>query len=1355
MIQRPWVRIRKPDTDKVFVMARRNYKVYAGLGGSHSVIQRTLTILDTGAGPNFIREQELPEHVVGRLRAGPLPEICDANNRPLNMLGTVNLVVQLGTFVVRDVFIVCRTLAAPAILGADFCDKYVEAIRPKKRHVELDDGTTVPIVRGVLRRVAPEKNSDVAKEEKKTKTDPSTAIKVSQPVTIQPGTQTGVEVTCNQHGLIVLQPIARLFENHRLSAANGVASVEPGTPFTIFVANLGKVPKRLGKGQIVASALRHPTKLVTSNIMVAEFLGLTKDEDEQDDQPKGESPTQDNHLVGGNPTEETEIKHQTGEDEKNKSKSDSWTEDQPTAADLDLSHLPKDQQERLRKVLLKHDGIWSGHLGLINTVTHTIPLEEGAQPQHQRPYRNGPPGRKFIGNEVGRLEGADLIEPSSSPWASPVVLAPKADGSYRFCVDYRRLNAVTIRDTYPLPRMDDCIDSLGEAKIFSTLDANWGYWQIPIAEEDRDKTTFTSHVGTYRWKRMPFGLMNAPSTFQRALDMILSAYNWQTCLVYLDDIIIFSKDYESHLEAVDKILETLKQAGISLKLKKCTWCTDSVKYLGHIIKPGELHVNDVRTKSLREMQHPTTQTELRSFLGLINVYRRFIPHFSHIASPLNQLLKKGSPKKLEPLNDEQAEAFQKLIDAVLQPPVLALPKPDLPYSIDTDASDYQVGAALFQEYGDKERKPIGFWSRTLLPAEKNYSTSEKECLAVVWAMQTLRPYVQGTHFTVNTDHSALRWLMEICEPSGRLMRWRLRLSEFDFNIVHKKGLINTQADAMSRLTTLGSTTVDIDDDIPQYPHTTSTTSTSDIPNLEDPSTSLEDFDEQEDTATVLLAEEKLDDNLAAPITTEELKREQAADPFCQRHADCLAGGRPAPGYGISSEGVLFRHKMGCEQIVVPKALQPRVLHLAHHSKLAGHPGGNRLYKYLRRSFFWKSMAFDCYLTVKNCTDCAKNRIFLRTRQKKMRLFPAKAPLESVAIDILGELVKTPRGHKYLLVISDRFSKLVRTIPLKNISANTVAQAFVTHWVMPYGPPTHLVSDNGSQFTSKFFQHVCQLLGIRNLFTTTYHPQTNGQVERFNRTILAAIRSYTAEFPKEWDLYTDTITFAYNTYPHSTTGCPPFELVLSRPPSTLIIEQQPHRLRAEKPKEFRDRWVMWLKCLVADAKVASKGEQVRQKRNFDQHVRPVEQQLKAGVLVYVKKEGYTKAETRHKLASVVEGPFMVLGVGEDTVLVRRDVDDERISRDRIVLAPGGREDDDEPEERVRPEAEDTETAIVDKLVDHGFVEGEPVYRVRWYGYDESEDTWEPPHHLRRNHLLRYFRNNDLVAPPGVLEQAMPE
>ena len=606
-------------------------------------------------------------------------------------------------------------------------------------------------------------------------------IRLARRVIIAPHSECHVPVTVPMSGDILLNPKPELFQRYHVSIAHGIIRAKPNVFVVIRLANLSSKPRVLLKNQVLGFADQAP-----STVLEISFDdGKTPSVFHPNDKPTEASTT----GTENNP---------------------------PTIDDIDLNHLPTDIQEKARKLLSKYDHMWNGKLGKISVTEHRIKLKDDAQPVHLQPYRAGPKAREFEQTEVRRMMEDGVIEHAQSEWASPVVIVAKKDGSLRFCIDYRKLNDLTVKDSYPLPRIDECLDTLGHAKVFSTLDANSGYWQIPVANKDNPKTAFTCHAGCFQFCRMPFGLCNAPATFQRTLDIILSRYRWQSCLVYLDDIIIFSPDYESHLEHVDRVLSALQSAGVSLKLRKCNFFADSVDYLGHVITPGKLHVSTTNTDAVRGFKAPRTQTELKSFLGLCNVYRRFVPNFARTAAPLQQFLCKGQPYELPEFNEDQYHAFNLLKQAISEPPVLRLPQSNLPYSLDTDACQHQIGCALMQTHPDGMRYPIGFWSRSLSPAERNYSVSEKECLAVIWAIQLLRPYLERTHFEVYTDHQPLRWLLSLTDVNGRLARWRLLLQEFDFIVKYKKGIKNTIADAISRLPTYGESQVAPDTDLPCF-----------------------------------------------------------------------------------------------------------------------------------------------------------------------------------------------------------------------------------------------------------------------------------------------------------------------------------------------------------------------------------------------------------------------------------------------------------------------------------------------------------------------------------------------------------
>ena len=663
------------------------------------------------------------------------------------------------------------------------------------------------------------------------------------------------------------------------------------------------------------------------------------------------------------------------------------------------------------------------------------------------------------------------------------MLVPKKDGSLCFCIDVKLLNAKTVADAYPLPDMDDCLDSLGDAAVFSTFDCNSGYWQIPVATEDRDKTTFITHMGTFRHVRMPFGLRDAPATFQRALDIILSGLRWQKCLFYIDDVIVFSKDTNEHVAHVDEVLTLLRSAEVSLKLKKCDFFQPKVDYLGHFITPGKLSVAANNTKAFEYAAFPRNATHVRSFLGAANVYRRFHKNFSGIAKPLNDMLKKDANPTWDDPKPAAVEAFETLKRKLISPPVLALPKRGRPYMINTDASAYQLGATLLQQQDPskpKEWVPVRYWSKTLNSAEQNYSATERECYSVVWAITTLRPYIKGQKFVVRTDHDALRWLLTLSEPSSRLMRWRLRLSEFDFEIQNRPGRVHQVPDALSRLITPGSDTKPVDDEIPKFgDHNVLVTTRANTQRsaadgaaalTEEPSTGEPDLvnvptyshhddevmddvlDDALDVFDIGIADQAYEPADISPadvptkITIEEILEAQKTDSFCQTVL-ARQSKRIDSAFFEGPDGLLRRRhprEPDIEQVVLPDTLRRRVLQLAHHVKLAGHPGQTRMYYNVRRTYYWPHMAADIFATVRNCTTCAKNRLKLRKRTNPLKLFPATKPLASLCIDILGPLTKSKRGYVFLLVITDRFTKLKRVVTLRKITAYNVAVAFVEH-----------------------------------------------------------------------------------------------------------------------------------------------------------------------------------------------------------------------------------------------------------------------------------------------------------------------
>lgn len=477
-----------------------------------------------------------------------------------------------------------------------------------------------------------------------------------------------------------------------------------------------------------------------------------------------------------------------------------------------LSHLPNIHRVRLRELLSKWKGVFSLNPGAPTTVYGVAcSINTGeALPIAQPPRRKALSHRKVLMDEIEKMLKDGIIQESRSPWASPCVLVKKTDGQWRFCIDYRKVNAVTKKEVYPLPRIDDCLSALGQSRYFTTLDMAAGYWQVRMSDKDREKTAFVTTEGQWEFRVMPFGLTNAPATFQRLMDATLAGLKWSSCLVYLDDVIIFSKDFETHLQDVEKVFNRLAEANLSVKGAKCSFAQPVVKYLGHIVSRAGISPDPKKVQAIKDFPRPESRVHLQSFLGLAGYYRKFMKNFSTLAFPLLLLVQHwGMAKQPEEgvkppdsasqvwqWDDDCEKAFTALKNLLTSEPILARPDETLPFTVTTDASIRGLGAVLTQKQGGRE-VVIEYLSRSLTQDEKKWTTTEQEALGVIYACEYWRHYLVGVRFTVETDHSALRWVLGNPKP-GRLTRWGLRLQEFDYDVVHRRGRDNQVSDAMSR-----------------------------------------------------------------------------------------------------------------------------------------------------------------------------------------------------------------------------------------------------------------------------------------------------------------------------------------------------------------------------------------------------------------------------------------------------------------------------------------------------------------------------------------------------------------------------
>ena len=890
-----------------------------------------------------------------------------------------------------------------------------------------------------------------------------------------------------------------------------------------------------------------------------------------------------------------------------------------------------------------------------------------ARPIKCRPRRLPLARQQACDEAVANMLQADIIEPSDSPWAAAVVMVPKKVTGWRLCSDFRPVNGVTRKDSYPLPRIDESLDLVSGSSWFSSLDLRSGYYQVPLAPEARPKTAFCTGRGLWQFKVLCFGLCNAPATFARLMDKVLAGVPRQQCLVYLDDILVHGGTFEAALGSLRLVLERIRAAGLKLHPEKCHFMQREVSFLGHKVGGEGIGTMKEKVQAVTEWPTPINQKQLKSFLGLASYYRRFVRGFACIAAPLFQLLQKDR----DFLWTEQCQvAFSGLQQALCEAPVLAPADPATPFILDTDASGVGVGGVLSQ-VGPEGERVVAYFSRAFNKAERRYCVTRRELLAVVLSIRHFKYYLCGLPFTVRTDHSALQWLMSFKEPEGQVARWLEELQAFNFTVEHRAGARHANADALSRrpCATAGC----------RYCERRETRE-------------RELQEEEEDGVAVRRGVEFICRELQT-VDVAEWRQQQEQDADIQPILQWVETQQRPPWETVAAlsmmtkglwakfealrlcQGVLQRAwkepATGEErwQVVVPKGLREGVLKAMHGAAGSGHFGVRKTLRRLRQSFYWGQCRRDVEDFCRRCDPCTARKGPSGRSHAPLQQFPVGAPMERVAVDVVGPLPRSDRGNRYVLSAIDYFTKWPEAYALPDQEAETIVDALVGGMFSRFGVPETLHSDQGRNFESRVFASMCERLGMHKTRTTPLRPQSDGLVERFHRTMGQQLAILTSQHQRDWDDHLPLVLMACRSAVQETTSCTPALLMLGRElrtPAELAFGRPPDSPDTPPGPEYARRLQDRLESAHSFAREQQQSAGVKQKRYYD--VKAKGRHFVAGELVWVYNPQRKKGRCP-KLDSQWAGPCKVLErLGEVVYRVQLPSRGRKVALHRDRLAP---------------------------------------------------------------------------------------
>jgi hypothetical protein len=915
-------------------------------------------------------------------------------------------------------------------------------------------------------------------------------------------------------------------------------------------------------------------------------------------------------------------------------------------------------------------------------VDHKIELVAGSTPPSRPTFRLSEKELVELKKQLEELVKAGFIQPSKSPFGAPILFVKKKDGTMRMCVDYRALNNITIKNSYPLPRVDEMFDRLRGAKFFSKIDLRSGYHQIRIAEGDAPKTAFRTRYGHFEFLVLPFGLTNAPGTFMHLMHETFREFLDDFVLVFLDDILIYSKTLADHKLHVEKVLSTLRKSKLYAKESKCEFFKSEVEFLGHFVGRNGVRMMEDKIEAVAAWPLPKNARDIRAFIGTAGYYRKFIKDFSSIAAPLTELTKE---KVKFDWTASHQKAFTTLKIAMQSAPVLALPDPKLPYVVHTDASGFAVGAVLMQDQG-KGLQPIAFLSKKMIPAETRYPVHEQELLAIIHSLSTWKHYLYGAKFKVMTDHHSLRYFKTQPMLSGRQSRWKDVIADFDFDIEYMKGEWNPVADGLSRR--------------PDHMHSSELLGVSD--------TSL--------------------NSVASDQLVTDMESASVSDPAYQLELQ-----RPR----VANDRVQIRdgRLVYDDRIYIPNdlALQTRIIQECHDTRISGHLGKDKTIDQVKRRFYWPGMDALIQKYVTSCDSCQRNKPSQQSPMGLLKPLPIPTrPWQQVSMDLITALPRSKLGNDAIVVFVDKLTKMVHYVATKtNVTAPQLATIFFREVVRLHGVPESILSDRDPRFTAHFWRAFWTQLGTTLTMSTAYHPQTDGQTERANRTLEELLRSCVNFRQNDWDEHLAAAELAINNAVQASTGFSPFYLNFGQE-IQLPLDQAIAGLLPSSNPTATDR-ISRLKTGLELARSNIEKAQTRQAKYADQHRRDVKFQVGDSVLLsteHLKMVGSDKRTPKFTFKYL--GPFKIKRVVNDNAYELElpeplkihpvlNANRLKVYRNGVDAFPSRRL----PDVRPPPETLEDGTKLyeVESILAHRGTGSRVQYLVKWVGYPQWEATWE--------------------------------